>query len=333
MTGNVASIDLSLKNIWHSWFAFRKGKKYTPELHLFQYNLESELHRLHQDLNSGNYHHGGYRKFTVNDNKRREISVAPIRDRVIHRLIYQYLTPIYDKTFIYDAWSCRLNKGLLGGIERTQAFLKACPDGYIWRSDIKKFFESIDQDVLTDILLRKIQDQNAITLIKEIISSYHSIYGSTRGMPIGNLTSQIFANIYLNELDRFVTHQLKPKSYLRYGDDFILVEPDLSKLRAFRDTVRQFLEDQLKLSLNPKHDRIIKAKAGLKFLGVIIWPKGRALNKRSLTRAHNRLNPGNLPGYSGLVKKHAGIKHTSHFNWLISEKILSPNSTTFHPAL
>ena len=118
------SIDLSLKNIWVSWRQFRKGKKTTDELHHFQYYLERNLFELFQDLNSGNYHHGNYRKFIVNDNKRREISVAHIRDRVVHRLIYDYLEKIYDKTFIYDAWSCRKGKGLLGAIERTSCFLQ-----------------------------------------------------------------------------------------------------------------------------------------------------------------------------------------------------------------
>ncbi len=118
------SIDLSLKNIWKSWFAFRKGKRTTDELHNFQYYLEKNLLGLFNDLDSGNYHHGTYRKFIVNDNKRREISVASIRDRVVHRLVYDFLEKIYDKTFIYDAWSCRKNKGLLGAIKRTSYFLK-----------------------------------------------------------------------------------------------------------------------------------------------------------------------------------------------------------------
>ena len=123
MIGN-ESIDLSLKNIWKSWSEFRKGKRTSIELHAFQYDLEKNLRELHKDLNEGQYHHGGYRKFTVCDNKKREISVAQIRDRVVHRLIYDYLEKIYDKTFIYDAWSCRKGKGLLGAIERTACFLK-----------------------------------------------------------------------------------------------------------------------------------------------------------------------------------------------------------------
>ncbi|MCC7197405.1 reverse transcriptase [Candidatus Peregrinibacteria bacterium] len=122
--GSVESIDLSLENIWRSWFEFKKGKRFTFELHTFQYYLEKNLYKLFLDLNNGCYRHGSYKKFIVCDNKRREISVASVRDRVVHRLMYDYLEKIYDKTFIYDAWSCRKEKGLLGAIERTQEFLK-----------------------------------------------------------------------------------------------------------------------------------------------------------------------------------------------------------------
>lgn len=125
------SIDFGLKNIYKSWFNYRKGKKPNIEIDTFQYNLENELFRLHDELNAWTYKHGGYRKFTVCDNKKREISVASVRDRLVHRLIYDYLTPIYDKTFIYDAWSCRVGKGLLGAIERTQNFLLQNPSSYI----------------------------------------------------------------------------------------------------------------------------------------------------------------------------------------------------------
>lgn len=119
------SIDLGLKNIWRCWYAFKKGKRPSLELHNFQYSLEKSLYSLFDDLNKNTYRHGGYRKFIVNDNKRREISVASMRDRVIHRVVYDHLTKIYDKTFIYDAWSCRVGKGVLGAIERAQSFLKS----------------------------------------------------------------------------------------------------------------------------------------------------------------------------------------------------------------
>jgi hypothetical protein len=141
------------------------------------------------------------------------------------------------------------------------------------------------------------------------------------GMPIGNLTSQIFANIYLNELDRFVKHTLKAKAYLRYGDDFIVVENDLEKLKYFRTETVRFLAKELKLQVNPKSDKIMKVAHGLKFLGVKLWPSGRTLSVRNLARVCERLQPNNISSYSGLLKKHGTEKQLKHFNWLISDKL------------
>ena len=167
--GSEELIDLGLSNIWKAWFAFRKGKRMSDEMHEFQYHLESRLFELHKDLNEGTYKHGNYRHFMVCDNKRREISVSPIRDRIVHRLLYDYLVPIWDKTFIYDAWSCRKGKGLLGAIERTHQFLKSYPNSYIWRSDVQKFFDNVDQRVLFELLKRRVRDRRALLLIREVL--------------------------------------------------------------------------------------------------------------------------------------------------------------------
>ena len=166
------SIDLSLENIWESWFAFRRGKRASLELHRFQYYLERNLCELFVDLNRGMYRHGDYRKFIVSDNKRREVSVAHIRDRVVHRIIYDFLNSLYDKTFIYDAWSCRKGKGLIGAIQRAQSFMARSPDGWVWKGDIRKFFDSVDPDVLLRILSRKIKDEKTFELLREVIGSF-----------------------------------------------------------------------------------------------------------------------------------------------------------------
>lgn len=168
------SMDVSLKNIWRSWFAFRKGKRRTSELESFEYHLEKNLHALFEDLNTGVYCHGDYRKFIVRDNKRREISVANIRDRIVHRLVYDYLVPIYDKTFIYDAWSCRKNKGLAGAIERTQFFLRRYSRGFMWKGDVEKFFDNVNHVILLKILSRTIKDKNAFELISKIIQGFNT---------------------------------------------------------------------------------------------------------------------------------------------------------------
>ena len=147
-------------------------------------------------------------------------------------------------------------------------------------------------------------------------------------MPIGNLTSQIFANIYLNELDRFVKHTLKVKNYLRYGDDFILVHHDLQRLTEMQALVTHFLADHLRLEINPKHDRIIKVQQGLRFLGVVIYPKGRKLMKRNESRIDQRLGLKNASSYFGLVKKYGNKKMMKRLMWKISDLTFPPQTYT-----
>lgn len=312
-----SSIDLSLSNIWQSWFKFKKGKKLTQELQRFTYYLENNLFELYHKLNDKSYRHGGYKRFVTTDNKRREISVASVKDRVVHRLIYEYLVEIYDKTFIFDVWSCRKEKGLTKAIERSQSFLNRFKRSFVWRADVKKFFDNIDQQKLIDVLFLKISDDKANIFLKEIIASHSaSPRDPKKGIPIGNLTSQIFANIYLNELDRFIKNFIKPKAYLRYGDDFIIVSDNLIELKFVREKTIKFLSEVLYLKINNKNNIIVKAKQGLKFLGVEIFTKGTRLNKRNRQKVNTNLNYRNIPSYRGLVKKY-DKKKLRCFNWQV----------------
>ena len=226
------------------------------------------------------------------------------------------------------AWRYRANKQLPEAIFRRTPPL-TLKNGYgkpfigIWKCDVKKFFDSVDHETLLKILLLRIKDSITFKLLKEVIGSYTTIPDRKVGMPIGNLTSQIFANIYLNELDRFVQHQLKPKAYLRYGDDFILIGTEAGKLKFFRLQTIDFLNNELKLQVNPKSDKIIKTRQGLKLLGIKFWPSGRTLTKRNLSRTKEKLAAKNVSSYSGLIKKHGNKKQIKHFNWLVYEKLLS----------
>src|SRR3989344_4646302 len=165
------SIDLSLSNLYKCWYLFRQGKIASREIVGFEYFLEMNLRRLQADLTDGNYRHGGYRQFEVTDSKRRIIKVADVCDRVVHRLIYEHLKPIFDKAFIYDVWSCREGKGLIGAVKRSQEFLRRRPASYVWRSDVKKFFDNVDKEILFDLIKRKVGDSKALGIIKEIIFS------------------------------------------------------------------------------------------------------------------------------------------------------------------
>lgn len=319
------SIDISLSEIWNNWYRFRQGKKPSHELEKFQFYLESNLFRLCQEIQAGTYTHGGYRKFVVADNKRREISVSSIRDRVVHRLIYEYLVDVYDKTFIYDVWSCRKGKGLTKAITRAQQFMSRYRQSYIWRSDVTKFFDNVNHATLLRILSRKDHDAKAMYLLKQVINSYHvsETENGHKGIPIGNLTSQVFSNIYLNEFDRYVSHEIRPQAYMRYGDDFIVIMKDKNELEAARVQCLAFLKDVLDLSVNPKSDIIIKAKEGIYFLGVEIYPSGRRLRKRNWHRASTRVNARNIGSYWGLISQHAPKRQQKQFDWILVEQVFN----------
>lgn len=246
--------------------------------------------------------------------------VAPLRDRVVHRLVYEYLLPLFDKTFLYDVWSCRKNKGLFGAIVRTQGLMRRYRHSVIWRADVEKFFDHVNHDILFSLISRKTTDIKMLSIIKEIISSYsvscERENGTARqGIPIGNLTSQIFSNIYLNEFDRFVVHNLKPKAYIRYGDDFVFFARTRIEANNLRNRSRMFLRDALKLSMHRKNDIIVKARHGIHFLGVDIFPFGRRLRERMLRKIFRTLCPRNIGSYATLIRVHGKPKQMKELAW------------------
>ena len=171
MIGNV-SMDCSVPTLWYCFTRFVRGKKRTTVLSHFIFHLEQNLKEISAELTNRTYKHGSYRSFCVNDTKRRDIAVASIKDRFVHRLLYEYLVKIYDKTFVYDVWSCREEKGLLAAIERAQDFLYRSRQSYFWRGDVKKFFDSVNQNTLKNILRQRIEDQHTLWLLDEVIHSY-----------------------------------------------------------------------------------------------------------------------------------------------------------------
>lgn len=311
MTGN-EFIDVGLENIWESWWKFKKGKTRTKRFYYFESKLENNLLSLHNSIKDQIYQHGSYRCFMVCDNKKRKISEAQIRDKIVHRLIYDYLIAIYDKSFDFDVWSCRKGKGIIASLLRTKKLFSKFQDSFVWKADIRKFFDNVDHELLLKIIHHKIKDHKAIFLIERVLNSYSTEDG--KGIPLGNLTSQIFANIYLNEFDRFVRHRIKPDAYLRYGDDFILIMENKNKLTDARYLAIEFLDDFLKLNLKKGHV-ILKVKQGMKFLGMKISSESICLNKRNCKRVFKRLNMKNLPSYYGLVHRFGSREVNSCFHW------------------
>jgi retron-type reverse transcriptase len=319
MTGN-SSIDISVANVWLSYRAFRKGKKPSRAIIEFESELLENISILANSLRGGSYCHGSYTHMIVNDNKRRDIAVASVRDRVIHRMLYDYLVPIWDKTFIYDAWSCRKNKGLHKAIERAQLFMHKYPDVWVWRADITKLFDSVDKNKLMLLLEKRITDPTALWLLREIIDSYSS-YETSRGIPIGNLTSQIFANIYLNEFDRFMKHTLKPFAYLRYGDDWLCFAGSQSELETMRELAKGFLNTELGLNIHPTMNLIKPVRAGVSYLGIDLWPNGRRVDAPARLKLYANLSFHNVSSYKSLLAHHYSGKHIVRFEWVVSKVI------------
>lgn len=315
MTGN-SSIDISLANVWRSFVAFRRGKKPSRAITEFEYELLDNILKLATELQTGTYKHGPYSHMIVNDNKRRDIAVASVRDRVVHRLLYDYLVTIWDKTFIYDAWSCRQNKGLHGAIDRAQKFMRQYKDGWLWRGDVTKLFDSVDKNTLLLLLRRRVSDTTALWLLSETIESYRS-FDNNRGIPIGNLTSQILANIYLNEFDRYVMHRIKPNAYLRYGDDWLCFMDDKAKLENARKKAEDFLRCELNLNVNPNVNLINPVHKGVSYLGVDLWSSGRRLDRDAQNKMKRNLNVRNVASYKALMVYNQSIKQIRRFDWII----------------
>ena len=265
----------------------------------FEADLLNNLLRLSRTLQGGTYLHGSYSHKIINEKKRRDIAVASVADRIVHRLLYNYLVKLYNQTFLYDVWSCRKNKGLEKCVARVSQILRRHYGIYIWRADITKFFQSVDRPKLKQILARRITDPSATALLREVIDSY-----SEPGIPIGNLTSQIFANIYLNEFDRYIVHTLKPLHYLRYGDDFLLFDLNHENLTKMRTQAVRFLEQNLRLQVNPKLDKIQSSKQQLSYLGMDFFANGNyRMARATQSRVRKALETKNLSCYKSKVDK------------------------------
>src|SRR3989344_8531542 len=233
---NTYSSLISIENLFQAWDEFKCGKRNKRDVQVFERYLEDNLFSLHYALKNKSYKHGGYSEFFVNDPKRRHIHKAPVCDRIVHHLLYKYLYFLFDKTFIHDAYSCRLDKGTHRAVKRLEQYTRIVSKNYTqdcWalKLDIKQFFASVDHEILLKFIRRKVNDKNILWLINEILTSFRTDKGKNAGIPLGNLTSQIFANIYLNELDQFVKQDLKIKYYIRYADDFIILNTGKLQLK------------------------------------------------------------------------------------------------------
>ncbi|OGG55176.1 hypothetical protein A3D62_02605 [Candidatus Kaiserbacteria bacterium RIFCSPHIGHO2_02_FULL_49_11] len=312
---------ISVENLLSAWCEFLKGKRHKRDVQEFQLRLMDNILALHRDLRNKTYCHGGYKHFKIADPKPRDIHKASVRDRLLHHALYRQLYPFFGRTFIADSYSCRLRKGTHRAMNRFRACAYRESRNHtrtVWvlKCDIRKFFASIDHRVLGDILRRYIPDPNILWLLEQVISSFppkppHNIPTFSRmlecpkGLPLGNLTSQLLVNIYMNEFDQFVKHRLKAKYYIRYADDFVILSEDKNRLEELLRYIVIILRDRLKLELHPDKVSITTLASGVDFLGWVHFPNHRVLRtttkRRVLKRVRHNPKEESIQSYLGLL--------------------------------
>jgi retron-type reverse transcriptase len=301
----------STENLFTAWEEFRKGKQGRKDVQDFERNFEQNLFRLHRELIAGTYRHQPYSAFTICDPKQRRIHKATVRDRILHHAVFSVLNPIFEPTFIAHSFSCRRSKGTHKAVDALERMLRSVSRNgtrpcFVLKCDIHQFFASVDHDILLGILEKRLKDEKAIALLREIVESFTAkdptIFGHS-GIPIGNLTSQLFANIYLNEFDQFIKQKLKIKRYVRYTDDFVIVAGSYEELEGVLLPIRSFLKEQLHLELHPRKVTIRKYRQGIDFLGYVLLPHHRVLRTRAKRRIVRKLRERVAAHKAGLITK------------------------------
>lgn len=308
---------VTVPNILLAWQEFLTGKKKRTDVVIFQSRLMDNVLNLYNDLKNKAYKHREYKAFNVSDPKPRNIHKATVRDRLLHHLLYKETYSYFDKKFIFDSYSCRLSKGTHRAIYKFSNFAKKASSNFtttawILKCDIKKFFASIDHFILKEILKKYIYDKDLFWLFSQVINSFETFNKPNKGLPLGNLTSQLLVNVYMNEFDQFVKRNLKIKFYVRYADDFIFLSRDKDFLENLKLQLNEFLHEKLKLIMHPQKIFLKTLNSGVDFLGWNQFEKFRILRTVSKRRMFRNLENNNnlqvINSYLGL------LKHGSAYN-------------------
>lgn len=314
---------ISIENLLSTWDRFIRGKRRKKDVIKFEAELADNILELHTLLQNRTYEHAGYSAFNISDPKPRNIHKAVVRDRVLHHLIYKELYWYFDARFIFDSYSCRKNKGTHRALDRFTLFARQVSKNhtrtcYVLKCDIKKFFASIDHEVMKKILERHIEDGEMRWLIHQVLKSFHTTAEGV-GLPLGNLTSQLLVNVYMHEFDMYLKQELRVKYYIRYADDFAVLSTDKKYLEDLLPKFHEFLNVRLKLRLHEHKVYIKTIASGVDFLGWTHFPYHRQIRtttKRKLLRKMKGYpKPQTVTSYRGLlghgntykVQKEAGI--------------------------
>ncbi len=305
---------ICLENLLNAWKEFLNGKRNRKDVQDFQLRLMSNIISLHESLATKTYKHSAYHAFNISDPKPRRIHKAGVKDRLIHHAVYRVLYPSFNRVFISDSFSCRLKKGTHKAIDRFRTFARKSSQNHtktVWvlKCDIRKFFASIDQKILKEIIASYVPDQDILWLVSRVIDSFFSTAPNV-GLPLGNLTSQLLVNIYMNEFDQFMKHKLKAKYYIRYADDFVIFSRDKNDLFRIVPIIRAFLADRLHLQLHPQKISIKTIASGVDYLGWVTFPDHRVV--RTVTKKRIMRKIRRKQGKRETVQSYLGL--LSHGN-------------------
>jgi retron-type reverse transcriptase len=320
---------ISLENLLISWQEFLKGKRKRKDVSEFSLKFMDNILKLHHELAKKEYLHGAYYAFKINDPKPRDIHKAEVRDRIVHHAIYRMLYPYFDSKFIYDSYSCRIDKGTHRAVNRFRGLTRKVSKNdtktvWVLKCDIKKFFANINHEILKRILRKQINDDDIMWLLENVIDSFHTGDDLNIGLPLDNVTSQIFINIYMNELDQFMKRQVRVRYFIRYADDFMILHTDKKYLINLIPQISKFLKEELALSLNQNKLYIKTLSSGVDFLGWVNFPHYRVLRTAAKRRMFKKLKQKQtkeiVASYVGLLKH--GNTHKLAINILGKDYLL-----------
>ena len=327
---------VTFDNLYNAFRNAAKGKRSKEEVAAFEFDIEMQLFQLQDELRNQTYQPGAYHSFYIHDPKRRLISAASFRDRVVHHALCNVIEPIYEKVFIGDSYANRMGKGNHRALDRAQSFSRQYE--FVLQCDIQQYFPCIDHEILLSILRRKIRDEKVIWLCRKILASGEEIFSNQsnsyfpgddllsclrpRGLPIGNLTSQFWGNVYLNELDQIVKRKMHCKAYLRYVDDFLLFSNDKKQLWDWKEQVIAVLQE-LRLVLHDERSTVYPCNTGIPFLGFRVYPEYRRLKRKNGVAFQRRFHMSIRAYTSGKIdfetlnaRVQGWVAHASHGNTL-----------------
>lgn len=291
--------------MFSAWQIFRRGKARKKDVMAFEMHLEDNIFSLYEEIRNDTYRHSSYTHFQIFDNKKRDIYKAEIRDRIVHQIIYEYLLSCFEPSFIADSYASRIDKGQYKAVNTFRYFIKltrnAYKECYILKFDVKKYFDNVDHNILLGLIKEKVSCEKVLKIVKEIVVSYSS-FRFKKGIPLGNITSQIFANIYLNILDQYVKKELRCRFYIRYNDDLVIVLPNNQDTINVRGKVRLFVKQKLSLDIPFAKTSIRKVSWGVDFLGFTILPKATLLRDKTKHKIYTNITRKNAHSYLAILK-------------------------------